>query len=251
MRYVEYEQRDSIVIVRMNRPERGNALGSDMVTDLLEAHARFRDDATSRVAILTGVANFFCAGMDLKQVVATGSPFIDPRSADIFNPDDMPKPIVAAINGWAVGSGMSLGVETCDLVIMAEEAKLAMWELRSGAPARWEYRVTHAMTPAETAEVAFGYEITSRRALQMGLVNRVVPRAQLMDAALEMAEHLVSLPPLAVLAANEMLRKATPTVSSELQEYARKLVNPLIMSRDGMEGIQAFVEKRKPVFEEP
>ena len=82
MRYVEYEQHGAVVVIRANRPERGNALGSHMITDLIEASDRFRDDDSARVAIWTGVDQFFCGGLDLKQVVELGNPFIDPRTAD-------------------------------------------------------------------------------------------------------------------------------------------------------------------------
>lgn len=241
MRYVDYEQSGAIAVIRMDRPERGNALGSHMVTDLLEAHARFRDDRSARVAILTGTENFFCAGMDLKQVAETGNYHIDPRVVDIFDPDDLPKPVISAVNGWAVGTGMSLAIEVTELTIMAREARMAMWEMKSGAPARWQYRKSFSLTPAEAAWVSYGQEITSDQALRMGLVNRVVPREYLMDATMEVAEYLTTLPPLAVAATKKLLRRAMPEVPEELERFAGSLIMPLLKSRQNIEGIREFV----------
>ncbi len=249
MQFVDYERLDSIAIIRMNRPERGNALSSEMVSDLMEVHALYRDDPETRVAVLTGADRFFCAGLDLKEAAAKGSPFVDPRFKDVFDPGDLPKPIIAAINGWAVGGGMNLAVETCELAVMAEDAKMFIGQIRLGYPVGWPYRLTHALTPMQASEVTLGLHITAQRALEMGLVNRVVPGEQLMDNALEIAEYLVSLPPLALLAAKEMLRKVTPAVSPELTRYAREMVERLAPSQDGMEGIRSFVEKRKPTFQ--
>jgi enoyl-CoA hydratase/carnithine racemase len=246
MRFVEYERRGAVAVIRMNRPERGNALGSEMATDLLEAHARFRDDDGARVAVLTGTGDFFCTGMDLKQAVETEDYHIDPRTIDIFEPEDLPKPIVSAINGWAVGAGMSLAIEVTELAIMSRDARMAMWEMRSGAPARWQYRVSHSLTPAEAATVSYGHVIDGELALRMGLVNRVVPSDSLMDAAMETAEYLAGLPPLAVAATKALLRKAAPRVPAELECYARNLIMPLVSSRHNVEGIQDFVERRTP-----
>ena len=243
MRYVEYEQIGAVAVIRMNRPERGNALGSHMVSDLLDAHARFRDDPGARVAILTGTERFFCAGMDLKQVVETGEYHIDPRDDDIFHPDDLPKPIISAVNGWAVGAGMSLAIEVTELAIMAREARMAMWEMKSGAPAGWEYGRTFSLTPTESAWVSYGQEITSDRALRMGLVNRVVPLEDLMAAAMEIAEYLAGLPPLAVAATKKLLRQATPTVPYELEQYAQSLIMPLVRSQHNLEGMRQFVDE--------
>ncbi len=246
MRFVEYERRGAVAVIRMDRPERGNALGSEMVTDLLEAHARFRDDDGARVAVLAGTGDFFCAGMDLKQAVETENYHIDLRSIDIFDPDDLPKPIVSAINGWVVGAGMSLAIEVTELAIMSRDARLAMWEMHSGAPAGWQYGVSRSLTPAEAASVSYGHVIDGRRAREMGLVNRVVPADSLMDVAMEIAVYLAGLPPLAVIATKTLLRRAAPRIPAELERYARGLITPLVASRHNVEGILDFVERRTP-----
>ena len=249
MQYVEYEKRGAIAIIRMNRPDRGNALGSDMVADLLEAHNTFRDDPDTRVGIITGTGKFFSAGLDLKQVAETNTPFIDPRFRQVFDPDDLPKLLIAAINGWAVGAGMGMALQTCDLAVMAEEAKIYQAQITIGYPVGWTYRQTHAITPVQASEITLGMHITGQRAYEIGLVNRVVPREKLMDTALEMAEYLVGLPPQAILAAKDILLRVTNPVSPELTKYAREMVERLATSKDGMEGVHAFVEKRDAKYE--
>ncbi|MCH8205445.1 MAG: enoyl-CoA hydratase/isomerase family protein [Chloroflexi bacterium] len=249
MRYVEYDRQDAIAVITMNRPERGNALSVDMITDLMEAHVTFRDDANARVGIVTGVGKFFCAGLDLKDAAASNDPNVDQRFGDVFDPDDLPKPLIAAVNGWAVGGGLNMVVETCELAVMAEDAKMFIAQTRLGYPVGWPYRLTHGLTPAEAAEVTYGFEITGQRALEMGLVNRVVPRERLMETAMGMAEHLAGMPPMAILAAKELLRKITPAVPPDIDRYARDLVTRLVASRDTTEAIKAFAEKRPPKFE--
>ena len=249
MQYVEYDRQNAIAVITMNRPERGNGLSVDMISDLMEAHAIFRDDPEARVGIVTGVGKFFCAGLDLKDAASNDDPNVDQRFGDVFDPADLPKPLIAAVNGWAVGGGMNMVVETCELAVMAEDARMFIAQTRLGYPVGWPYRLTNGLTPAEVAEVTFGFEITGQRALEMGLVNRVVPREQVMDTAMEMAEHLVGMPPLAILAAKELLRKVNPVVPEDIDRYAHGVVRRLVDSEDTAEAIRAFAEKRAPNFQ--
>ena len=253
MPFVDYEVRGPIAIITMNRPERGNALGHELVTGLVESHERFRDDPDVRVGIVTGTGRFFCAGLDLKEAASKGGDFfdprVDPRFGDVFHPDDLPKPLIGAVNGWAVGGGMNMALETCDLVVMAEDAKMRMGQAKLGYPVGWGYLSTLHLTPTAAAEIVYGLDISAQRALEMGLVNCVVPPEQVMDTALEIAEHLASLPPNLLPAAKALLRKAASSISPELAQFGSSVQKGLAYSHDGLEGIRAFVEKRAPSFE--
>ena len=253
MPFVDYEMRGPIAIITMNRPERGNALGEELVTGLVESHERFRDDPEARVGIVTGTGRFFCAGLDLKEAATKieGSidPRVDRRFGDVFHPSDLPKPLIGAVNGWAVGGGMNMAVETCELVVMADDAKMRMGQARLGYPVGWEYLPTLHLTPTAAAEIVYGLDISAHRALEMGLINRVVPTDKVMDAALEIAEHLASLPPRLLPAAKSVLRRAASSISPELAEFGSSIQRELSHSRDGIEAIQAFVDKRAPRFE--
>ncbi len=253
MPFVDYEMRGPIAVITMNRPERGNALGHELVTGLVEAHARLRDDPEARVGVVTGVGRFFCAGLDLKEAASKGEGFfdprVDPRFGDVFHPDDLPKPLIGAVNGWAVGGGMNLALETCEMVVMADDAKMRMGQARLGYPVGWEYLRTLHLTPSAAAEIVYGLDIPARRALEMGIVNRVVPPGRVLDTALEIAEGMASLPPALLPAAKSLLRRAASPMPQELAEFGSSIQKRLAYSRDGLEAIRAFVDKRAPTFE--
>ena len=242
MPFVDYEMRGLIALITMNRPERGNALSHDLVTGLVEAHERFRDDPEARVGVVTGAGRFFCAGLDLKEAASKGEGFfdprVDPRFGDVFHPDDLPKPLIGAVNGWAVGGGMNLVLETCELVVMAEDAKMRMGQAKLGYPVGWGYMQTHHLSPTAAAEIVYGLDISAQRALEMGLVNRVVPTDRVLDAALEIAEHVASLPPALLPAAKALLHRAASPVPPDLVEFGSSIQKRLAYSRDGLEAIR-------------
>ena len=142
-----------------------------------------------------------------------------------------------------------MAVETCELVVMAEDAKMRMGQAKLGYPVGWEYLQALHLTPTAAAEIVYGLDISAQRALEMGLINRVVPIDRVMDTALEMAEHLASLPPNLLPAAKAVLCKAASSMSPELVQFGSSVQKRLAHSRDGLEGIRAFVEKRAPSFE--
>jgi enoyl-CoA hydratase/carnithine racemase len=246
MRYVNYEKKDGLAIIKLNRPERANALSDEVVADFAEASRLFAEDPEVRVGILTGSGRFFCTGMDLKQWAETGDPFIHPDFKTALHPDTVSKPVIGAINGWAVAGGMVMALQKCDLLVMAEEAKMAMYEIKRGTPAGARFRVTLSLPPAAAAEIVFGFDISAQRALEMGLVNRVVPRKTLMDTAVEMARHLLSLPAQTLATAKELIQKTTPAPSAEFEEYYQQKIIQMYQSSESLELVRGFADRKKP-----
>jgi len=247
--FVDYEQRGQVVVIRMNRYKRRNSLGWEMRRDLEASWARFRDDSNSRVAILTGVGDMFCAGMDIKEM---RDPESDPAakqypfSEGIFQTGKVPKPVIGAINGRAFGAGF-LNAMRCDLKVAAESAAFQISEIRIGLAAIAPLVVIQIPT-AITMELAMGATMTAQRAYEVGMVNKVVAYDQLMPAAMEMAESLLELPPLAVRYVIEAVRhkgKLEEGWALQLEAIVRERLR---QSEDHSEAVRAFVEKRRPVF---
>jgi enoyl-CoA hydratase/carnithine racemase len=141
---------------------------------------------------------------------------------------------------------MVMALEKCDLLVMAEEAKMAMYEIKRGTPAGARFRVTLSLPPAVAAEIVFGFDIPAQRALEIGLVNRVVPREELMDTAVEMARHLLSLPPQTLATAKELIRKTAPAPSAEFEEYHRETIMQMYRSSESLELVRGFANRQKP-----
>ena len=246
MAVVETERRGQILIVRMNRPERLNALNTEMRLALAEAWTSFRHDKDLEVAIFTGTGRGFCAGEDMKETLTTGKPG---GRRDIVNPfldGLLEKPVIAAVNGFAMGGGFML-VEQTDLRVAVPEAVFEVSEAK-----RWllgGYNHGHlANLPYPIAmEMALGFRFTAERFHQIGFLNRVVPQEKLIPTAVEMAEHLLSLPPASRVNTVHMMRQMRPNPTPEQKALAAKL-HEHGDKGDLMESRSAFAEKRKPDF---
>src|SRR5262245_18647588 len=247
MAVVETERHGQVLIVRMNRPERLNALNTEMREKLAETWTTFRKDGELEVAIFTGTGRGFCAGEDMKETLTTGVP--GGRRISIPNPfmdGTLEKPVIAAINGFAMGGGFML-VERTDLRVAVPEAVFEVSEAK-----RWlrgGYNHGHlANLPYPVAmEMALGFRFTAERFYQLGFLNRVVPQAELIPTAMAMAEHLLSLPPAARVNTVHMMRQMRPEPSAGQQALAEKLHDHGDKG-DLMESRAAFAEKRKPNF---
>src|ERR1700675_2966554 len=195
MPVVETERHGQILVVRMNRPERLNALSHEMRTLLAETWNEFRHSDRFEVAIFTGAGRGFCAGEDMKESLAAGMPGGQrPAIEDPFMSGALEKPIIAAVNGFAMGGGFML-VERTDLRVAVREAVFEVSEAK-----RWllgGYNHGHiANAPYPIAmEMALGFRFTAERFYQVGFLNRLAAQAELIPTAMAMAEHLLSLPP--------------------------------------------------------
>ena len=247
MAVVETERHGQILVVRMNRPERFNALSHEMRTRLAETWTEFRRDNELEVAIFTGTGRAFCAGEDMKESLQHGSPGgRRPAIEDPFMSGVLEKPVIAAVNGYAMGGGFML-VERTDLRVAARGAVFEVSEAK-----RWllgGYNHGHvANLPYPIAmEMALGFRFTAERFYEIGFLNRLVDADQLIPTALAMAEHLLALPPASRVNTVHMMRQMRPVPSSEQQRLAAALHEHGAKS-DLIESRAAFAEKRQPQF---
>lgn len=248
MTYVETEAHGQIMVVRMNRPERLNALGRDVRAGLAGAFQEFRDSDDLEVAILTGAGRAFCAGEDMKESVEAGAV----NSAGDISRDDpfmngtLEKPVIAAINGYAMGGGFLI-VERTDLRVAAKGAIFEVSEAKRWLLGGYNHGLLANLPHPIATEMAFGFRFTAARLYEVGFLNRLVEPDDLMPAAIEMAEHLLTLPPASRVNTLYMMRQIRPQVSPPFERLAEKLHQHGTLD-DRMESRRAFAEKRQPVY---
>jgi enoyl-CoA hydratase/carnithine racemase len=247
---VTYHVVNGVAWLTINRAEARNALSKAVRDGLWAGVRRFNNDDGAKVLVLTGAGQrAFCAGGDLKEManVQLEVPPVD------FVPQfgrniEVPKPTIAAVNGIAFGGGFLLA-QQCDLVVAAETASFAISEVKVGRGAPWAAPLP-SMIPARIAmEILLtGDPLSAARALEVGLVNRVVPAAELAEATQALAERIVANAPLSVLAAKATVRLCAELPMSEAYEEAERIWAPVYRSADAQEGPAAFREKRAPVW---
>jgi crotonobetainyl-CoA hydratase len=252
MALVEQERRGNVVLLTLNRPEARNAISPEVSQEMAATLDGLEADPAVRAVVLTGAGDVFSAGADLK-VVAQG------RAADIARAKggfagivtrDFPKPIIAAVNGPALAGGCEI-VLSCDLVVAAETARFGIPEVKRGlmAAAGGLIRLPKRVPLAIALELAMtGDPIDASRALQLGLVNRVVPRAAVVGAAIALAERIGENSPIAVRLSRRLVREAAELSEAEGWKRTAELSVEVFGSGDSIEGATAFAEKRKPVW---
>ncbi len=245
---VLYAIDDGVVTITLNRPERRNALSADVRAGLRDAWRRFEDDPHAKVAILTGAGDrAFCAGMDLKEASSTGLG-IPPRGFVPTLGDDVhvSKPTIAAVNGVAMAGGWLLA-QMCDLCLAAEDAVFAITEAKVGRGTPWAAPLVHMLPQRVCLEVLLtGEPLTAQRLYDLGYVNRVVPRARLLDEARTLARKIAANAPLTVKACRELVYMSTEMGRSAALRAGHKLFEPVYTSADAQEGPLAFAQKRVP-----
>jgi enoyl-CoA hydratase len=246
-----YEKRDRIATVTINRPEAMNALTSEMLAALDEAFEEFTNDPDLWVAILTGAGDkAFSAGMDLKEAIPliTAGDELGYEDHTKRQFSDCFKPIIAAVNGYCIAGGMEM-LQGTDIRIAAEHATFGLGEVRWGIiPTGGSHiRLPRQIPWAVAMELLLtGRPIDARRAHEVGLVNQVVPRDELMPTALRWAEAVCEGGPLAVQTAKEIAVRSLTLEPGFVLEKA--LGARVFSSEDAREGPRAFTEKRPPRF---
>ena len=252
---VLYEKKGPICYITLNRPEKLNAATDQLVEDVNDALFEFDADPDLHVAILSGAGRAFCSGADVQQrqlrtpeeMRRLGGPAgrrsRDNNLAEAINW----KPVIAAVHGYALGLGYSLS-QSCDLVVAAEHTQFQIREVQRGLGGAQHWVATWFWTGSRFAnEVALtGRMFGAEEALQHGMLNRVVPQAQLMATADALAAEILNNPPLAVRANVRVMRWFVNEMQRQSKMYTQG--RGLHLTEDFRESAKAFVEKRKPTF---
>lgn len=255
-----YEKQDSIATVTIDRPEKRNAWTTQVSEEIIDVFGAMEDDPEVLVTILTGTGDkAFSAGADLgnaktHKVTTVGAHLasVSPKGFPVFNAvADYPKPVVAAINGFAVGIGCLITL-CCDILLASDNAELGLPQVPLGILPAYggAVRLARYVGRGKAMEmVLLGERINAQEAYRVGLVNKVVPLPELRPLAQDYARRLAALPPLAVRMAKESLNKGLDIAS--LKEAAQTDIYRFMLlgqTEDSQEAHQAWRERRKPVF---
>jgi enoyl-CoA hydratase/carnithine racemase len=250
------EVSDHIATVTLNRPEIMNALNWQAYAELESIFLDLQKDADVRCIILTGAGRAFCSGDDVREIMAAGGggkrlrqvrPGTTPAARAILDCD---RPIIAAVNGAAVGWGMDMSL-LADFRIASEKAKFGELFVKRGlvADVGGMVRLPKIIGPSRAAELLFTGEIISaERALELGLVMSVVPADQLLEEARILATKIANNPPLAVRYLKEGLRRSYYGDYEEVGNWVAQTLGVLFQTEDHKEGVASFLEKREPTF---
>lgn len=243
---------DGYALVQINRPDVLNALNIKLMEELVAALESYENDDEVRAIVLTGNEKAFAAGADIKEM--SGASAVDMLIRDQFARWDrirkIKKPIIAAVSGFALGGGCELAM-SCDIIIASESARFGQPEINIGVMpgAGGTQRLTRAVGKVKAMEMVLtGRMISGEEACHWGLVNKVVPVEFYLEEAKNLAREIASKPPVAVRLAKEAVLKAFDTTIEGGLEFERKNFYLLFASEDQKEGMNAFVEKRKPVW---
>jgi enoyl-CoA hydratase len=244
------EVRDHVLILTLNRPHARNAFNAELSHALSDALDRFDDDPALRVGILTGAGGSFSSGMDLKAMLKGERSFTRKRGGFGIMEHPPDKPLIAAVEGYAVAGGLELAL-SCDLIVATEDSKLGLPEVKRGLVAVGGalFRLPRRIPYHVAMELALGGEThPAERFRQLGLVSRVVPPGKALEAALELARTIAANGPLAVAATKQIIWKSVDWAEEEAWPAHRKIARRANTSKDAAEGARAFAEKRPPVW---
>ncbi len=249
---VIYEKRDNIVVMTLNRPDSLNSINRQLRKELGEAIERFDGEEGSYVAIITGTGRAFCAGRDLKERASDNAEGVQAKAGDSMSPDrpfmwpQTWKPLIAAVNGFALAGGWSIA-QMCDLRIASYEAELGITETKWSLLPPFGTVLPKSMSLSAVLELVLTAQpVSAQRAYDMGFLNKVVPADQLMPEALKLAGQIAANAPLATQYFKELAYSGQNMTTEETCAMTYQMYDRLLATEDSKEGPKAFAEKRKP-----
>lgn len=254
LQFVSLQKEGRSAIIKISNPPALNALNSTILSELSQILQVAEDDNEIYTIIITGEGRSFVAGADIQEMASLNSEegeAFGRRGSEIFRRiEAFEKPVIAAVNGFALGGGCELAM-ACDIRIASENAKFGQPEVGLGITPGFggTVRMAKLAGPAKAKELIFtGRVIDAAEALSIGLVNKVVPTAEIMAAALEMANQINSKAPLAVRLSKKVINHATDYPTQESVTLENRLFGSCFSTSDQKEGMEAFLQKRKPEF---
>ena len=244
------ERRENVLVITLNRPDARNAVNGALAQGVADALDELDGDDELRVGVLTGAGKGFSSGMDLKAFVAGERPYVEDRGFAGITQRSSAKPLIAAIEGFAVAGGFEIAL-SCDLIVAARGTRLGIPEVKRSlvAAAGALFRLPRRIPYHLAMELALtGDPIDAERAHELGLVNRLAEPGAALDEALELADAIVRNGPLALTASKEIVRNALDWTEAEAWEKQGAIAGPVMVSEDAREGATAFAEKRDPVW---
>lgn len=248
---VETHQR--VGLIRLNRPQALNALNHQLISELMGALEAFDHDSEIVAIVICGNERAFAAGADIKEMAEASA--VEMLNRDHISLFDrimgIKKPVIAAVSGWCLGGGNELAM-SCDMIIASETARFGQPEINLGVipGAGGTQRLTRAVGKAIAMEMVLNNRtLNAEEALRFGLVNKVVPVERYLDEALALASEIADRAPLAVRLGKEAVNHAFESFLSDGLADERRAFYFLFASQDQKEGMAAFVEKRKPIWQ--
>jgi enoyl-CoA hydratase len=254
-KYIIYEKSEGIATITLNRQDVLNALSKEVIDEILQALEDVRNDENIRVVIITGAGEkAFSAGADIKDmkgmtaIKARDLSTMGGRLCDAI--ENLEKPVIAAINGFALGGGLELAM-ACDIRIASENARMGQTEINIGLIPGWggTQRLTKLIGMTKAKELIFtGKMIDAKTAEQLGLINMVVPPEKFKEAVRQFAAELASKAPVALKVAKALINKGAYINLDSAVALEREGIGVVGSTEDLQEGVSAFIEERKPVF---
>ena len=249
---VEYVKKGHVAIITMNRPEARNAINGEMAATMEAALDQMESDPEVWVGILTAVGKAFCAGADLKEISAGNGGALSTKKGGFAGiaKRERTKPLIAAITGSALAGGTEIAL-SCDLIVAADDTNFGLPEVKRSlvAGAGGLFRLPRQIGKAVALEaILTGDPLSSQRAYELGMVNKVVPEAEVMAEAEKLAARITANAPLAVFASRTVALDAFTKSDDELWKDSGVAFASLVNTEDYKEGPRAFIEKRAPVW---